>query len=279
MTTVPGTELVPYSEGYVYMWIDMSNGMMYIGSHNGKNSTYVGSGTYFNAAYAQRSSSFNRIVLYTGSYYRFVEETILISVDAANNSQYYNLTNFCAGAWLSNKPDAVANWKLSISDGQARANARPEVRARKKKAAQKVRKSHPTWAENQSKSQKLAYEREDRKERHLQSHRTDEYRALSRELQISKWKDEDFRAHCTKMQNKPEVKEKTSAPLIADARSDAGRVRRSKNMKQLNHNKYHIDRTVWNFDRCTLCVEDVTLGRRLPPDWCTSDDTRGTVKL
>ena len=84
--------------GFVYKWIDTSNGMYYIGSHKGTvDDGYIGSGTYFSSAFNKRSNSFVREVLYVGPHYRELEEFILEELDAANDKLSYNLKNTAIG--------------------------------------------------------------------------------------------------------------------------------------------------------------------------------------
>jgi group I intron endonuclease len=84
--------------GFVYKWIDTSNGMYYIGSHKGTvDDGYIGSGTYFSSAFNKRPNSFVREILYVGPHYRELEEFILEELDAANDKLSYNLKNSAIG--------------------------------------------------------------------------------------------------------------------------------------------------------------------------------------
>ena len=122
MPSLPrSTALVPYSPGYVYQWIDTSNGMMYVGSHAGTNRRYKGSGIRFKRAYKKRPEAFHRIILYTGPWFREVEGMILLSVGAENNPQYYNLIGGASGfSWTEER---IGYYKTRVWVGE-RADAR-----------------------------------------------------------------------------------------------------------------------------------------------------------
>jgi hypothetical protein len=78
--------------GFVYCWINSSNSKYYIGSHKGNtNDGYVGSGKIFKRAYKKRPDVFEREILYTGEYYREVEDLILKIFDVENDDKSYNL--------------------------------------------------------------------------------------------------------------------------------------------------------------------------------------------
>jgi hypothetical protein len=80
--------------GFVYRWIDNSNGKYYIGSRKGSvDSKYIGSGKHFKWAYKNRPESFAREILYIGEDYRELEAFILDVLDAKNDNNSYNLVN------------------------------------------------------------------------------------------------------------------------------------------------------------------------------------------
>jgi hypothetical protein len=86
--------------GFVYKWIDTSNGMYYIGCHKGEvNDGYVGSGTYFLKAYKKRPEAFVREVLYSGEHFAELEEFMLTELNASQDKESYNLTNACRGQY------------------------------------------------------------------------------------------------------------------------------------------------------------------------------------
>jgi len=88
------------SSGFVYKWIDNSNGMYYIGCHKGDvNDGYIGSGTYFLKAYNKRPEDFVREVLYVGEHFAELEEFILTELNASQDKLSYNLTNACRGQY------------------------------------------------------------------------------------------------------------------------------------------------------------------------------------
>lgn len=80
--------------GFVYKWIDTSNGMYYIGSHKGTpDDGYIGSGTWFMRAYSKRPDSFVREILYVGEDFVELEAFILQELNARLDKNSYNLTN------------------------------------------------------------------------------------------------------------------------------------------------------------------------------------------
>lgn len=88
------------AEGFVYRWIDSSNGMYYIGCHKGSvDDGYIGSGTYFLKAYNKRPEKFNREILYVGEYFAELEDFILLELDASRDKMSYNLVNACRGQY------------------------------------------------------------------------------------------------------------------------------------------------------------------------------------
>ena len=107
--------------GFVYKWIDSSNGMYYIGSHKGcANDGYIGSGVHFNRAYSKRPEVFSREILYTGEHYIELEEFILEELDAMNDSMSYNLKNSAVGGWehTHTNEDVKAKRAKAISESK-----------------------------------------------------------------------------------------------------------------------------------------------------------------
>ena len=89
------------SVGFVYKWIDSSNGMYYIGSHKGTpNDRYIGSGIHFNRAYSKRPEAFSREIMYNGVDYRELEEFVLEELNAMNDPMSYNLKNAAMGGYM-----------------------------------------------------------------------------------------------------------------------------------------------------------------------------------
>ena len=89
------------SVGFVYKWIDSSNGMYYIGSHKGTpNDRYIGSGIHFNRAYSKRPEAFSREIMYNGVDYRELEEFVLEELNAMNDPMSYNLKNASMGGHM-----------------------------------------------------------------------------------------------------------------------------------------------------------------------------------
>jgi hypothetical protein len=87
-------------KAFIYQWTNNLNGKKYIGSHIGEpEDGYAGSGSYFKKAFNKYKDFFTREILETidgeNVYDRIkiLEESYLQKVDAANNSNYYNITN------------------------------------------------------------------------------------------------------------------------------------------------------------------------------------------
>ena len=100
--------------GFVYKWRNLENEMYYIGSHRGSiDDGYIGSGMYFKRAFKKSPESFERDILYIGEHFRFYEETILEYLDAANDSQSYNLRNSAIGQPKGYKHSKETRMKLS----------------------------------------------------------------------------------------------------------------------------------------------------------------------
>ena len=102
--------------GFVYKWRNLENGMYYIGSHRGSiDDGYIGSGMYFKRAFKKSPESFERDILYIGEHFRFYEETILEYLDAANDSNSYNLRNSAIGQPKGYKASKETRQKQSKS--------------------------------------------------------------------------------------------------------------------------------------------------------------------
>ena len=117
--------------GFVYEWLDSSNGKKYIGSHHGSSEDgYVGSGVAFKRAYKKRSELFTRTILAYNTisddpYVTYgLEQKYLDQIpDIHLNESYYNLSPFAAhpGGWnkgLINHPALLRSeeTKQKISD-------------------------------------------------------------------------------------------------------------------------------------------------------------------
>jgi len=94
-------------EGFVYKWVNTTNGMYYIGSHKGKpNDRYIGSGRLFKQAYKETPESFTREIIYQGESFRELEDFVLKTLNARNDEKSYNQVNFCSPSidYKKNKP-------------------------------------------------------------------------------------------------------------------------------------------------------------------------------
>lgn len=89
---------------FVYQWENKRNGKIYIGSHSGAiDDGYSGSGVHFKRAYALEPNQFVRTiikVLPDADAMREFEHALLTEVNAAENPNYYNLTNLASGGNL-----------------------------------------------------------------------------------------------------------------------------------------------------------------------------------
>jgi hypothetical protein len=88
--------------GFVYMWINCTNGKKYVGSHWGyEDDGYVGSGVLFKKAIDKYGvNNFSRVILEFKLYknekeLRLSEEFFLKSLSVLNKNKYYNLTENC----------------------------------------------------------------------------------------------------------------------------------------------------------------------------------------
>jgi hypothetical protein len=84
--------------GYVYKYTHKENGKWYIGSHNGNKENYTGSGLLWQKAKSKYGiDSYNFEILYEGEMYREEEESILKSLNAADDDMSYNMKNEALG--------------------------------------------------------------------------------------------------------------------------------------------------------------------------------------
>lgn len=90
-------------EGFVYKWKHKESGKMYIGSHYGNiDDGYVSSSNEFNPIYDSDPLMFERTIIVRGLTRKQAlkeEKELLISVDAANSEEYYNLHNEPGNGW------------------------------------------------------------------------------------------------------------------------------------------------------------------------------------
>ena len=142
--------------GFVYKWYNLKNGMYYIGSHRGTiDDGYIGSGIYFKRAFEKSSESFIREILYTGEHFRNYEEMILEYLDAANDSQSYNLKNSAIGQPKGYKHSKETKEKQSRAlKGKNKGAIRTKEHREKIRASLKGRKPSIESRMKMSKSQK-----------------------------------------------------------------------------------------------------------------------------
>ena len=99
-------------EGFVYQWINKSNGKWYIGSHKGTpDDGYTAGGININRAFKKYGiENFKRNILWCEDY-RGMEDYYLKKLDAANDPMSYNIKN-----------DAIGGWKHVHKEGLHRQN-------------------------------------------------------------------------------------------------------------------------------------------------------------
>jgi NUMOD3 motif len=89
--------------GFIYRWLDSSNGMFYLGSHEGSEwGTYTGSGRTFKKAYKDHPKDFSRIILQYCSvddrdFLFFQEESWLKIIPEEEFKNYYNQSHRASG--------------------------------------------------------------------------------------------------------------------------------------------------------------------------------------
>lgn len=138
--------------GFVYRWINRTNGMMYIGSHCGRiDDGYIGGGVYFIRAYNKNPNRFFREIVYQGDNYRAVEEKLLLKFDCANQKCYYNLKNSAIGG--DTYSYASEDVKKRIAHGRGGGGGYHNI------------KDKDSWLKNVRKSQECELLRQGRRER------------------------------------------------------------------------------------------------------------------
>lgn len=83
-------------DSFVYCWTDRATGKLYIGSHKGRiDDGYICSSKSMISEYKTRPEDFSREIIAEGVYkdIRKLEGTILHSLNAAKDPQFYNLNN------------------------------------------------------------------------------------------------------------------------------------------------------------------------------------------
>lgn len=95
--------------GFVYVWINRTNGRYYIGSHKGTpDDGYIGSGKAFLRAVKKYGiESFDRVVDYIGPDFRQEETDLIRFFDAVNCPLGYNIMHNHEG-YVALAPEAVA---------------------------------------------------------------------------------------------------------------------------------------------------------------------------
>ena len=118
--------------GYVYKYVNKSNGKWYIGSHNGTNPDYTASGSLIQRALAKYGKdNFNRYIIYNGEDYRLVEELSLESHNAKDDELSYNLSNGSNGH--SNKSRNKGSKRPDLSERNRLGKGRKLTEAHKAK--------------------------------------------------------------------------------------------------------------------------------------------------
>lgn len=84
-------------EAFLYCWTNTAVGKMYIGYHVGtEDDGYVCSSKYMKKEYKESPELFTRQIIAYGTEddIRNLETTVLTALDAANDEQFYNLSNY-----------------------------------------------------------------------------------------------------------------------------------------------------------------------------------------
>jgi group I intron endonuclease len=119
--------------GFVYRWTNVSNEKWYIGSHCGEiTDSYIGSGKAFLASYKKNPSFFSREILYIGTDFRGVEESILKSLNAAADRCSYNLKNSSIGGDASMNFTEESRRKMSEAAKATKGKRTVSIEHRKK---------------------------------------------------------------------------------------------------------------------------------------------------
>ena len=103
------------TNGFVYKWMNKTNGKWYIGSHKGTpDDGYIGSGLMFRSAVEKYGiENFERILLYEGEDFKAREDEILKELDAANCNDSYNLKNEALGGSFPGESNGMFGKHLS----------------------------------------------------------------------------------------------------------------------------------------------------------------------
>jgi hypothetical protein len=110
-------------QGFVYMWVNKDSGKKYIGSHYGSlDDGYISSSNYFNEFYEKDPNLFSRKILHKGLSRKdaiLTEQQILCDVDAANNTEFYNLHNYSGNGWSHHSnPELAKIYYKRISEAK-----------------------------------------------------------------------------------------------------------------------------------------------------------------
>ncbi len=94
------------------MWESVTTGKKYVGSHYGHlNDGYISSSNHFNEIYQADPASFSRRILYEGLSRKealSIEKNLLIAVNAAASTDYYNLHNEPGKGWSHHSDPELA---------------------------------------------------------------------------------------------------------------------------------------------------------------------------
>ncbi len=152
--------------GFVYIWLDASNGMFYIGSHKGHvKDGYVGSGKYFKTAYKLRPEKFKRRILeivHEPDYNLLMEreEHWLSFIDEKElGKKYYNLTKLAKGHTQTDETKRKLKRKHSDEENKRKSERQKgrkfsESHLAKLKISSKTRIVSDAWRKSHSENMK-----------------------------------------------------------------------------------------------------------------------------
>lgn len=147
--------------GFVYQWIDSSNGKTYIGSHKGLiEDGYIGSGTLFIRAYKKRPEKFQREILeyiYNKDILLEIEQKYLDKIDWDNT---YNISAGANGgnmiAGMTKEQKLQRSYKISKGNkGKPKSKESNEKRSKSLKGKSKT-ESHIKNMSRSLKGRKLS---------------------------------------------------------------------------------------------------------------------------
>lgn len=125
-------------EAFVYCWTNNKNGKKYIGYHKGSiDDGYISSSKKFLNEYQKNTEDFSREIIAVGNVCEMVglEKKLLIEVNAAKNSNYYNSSN---GGAINFTPEIIEKMRKPKSQETVEKMRKPKT----KQHAENISKGH-----------------------------------------------------------------------------------------------------------------------------------------